>query len=137
LSSVPRLAVNVTAKDQLVNVLECNATTVRGVTSSAMFVWKSNNKEVDRADVSGTPMDNLIVFTHTHTTFGELSNSTSTVYKCYVEINTKNATGEIAISKSFTLLYAWMHIINLFTLYCSLKYDLHVVLRTVLRYDNH
>jgi len=105
LSTVPRLTVNVTAKDQLVNVLECNATTVRGITSNATFVWKSNDKEVDRADVSGTPMDNSVLFTHIHNTLGEVINGTSTVYKCYVEINTKskvNATGEIAISKSFT-----------------------------------
>ena len=95
-----------TAKDRSVNVLECNATTVRGVTSSATFVWKSNDNEIDRVDVSGTPVDNSMVFTHIHDTLGEVLNSTntSTVYKCYVEINTKskvNATGEIAIGKSF------------------------------------
>ncbi|XP_065920489.1 uncharacterized protein [Dysidea avara] len=105
--NIPRLTVHVTAKDRSVNVLECNATTVRGVTSSATFVWKSNDNEIDRVDVSGTPVDNSMVFTHIHDTLGEVLNSTntSTVYKCYVEINTKskvNATGEIAIDMTST-----------------------------------
>ncbi|XP_065920487.1 uncharacterized protein [Dysidea avara] len=106
--NIPRPTVHVTAKDQPVHVLECNATTVRGVTSSATFVWKSNDNEIDRDDVSGTPMDNLMVFTHIHNnTLQEVLNSTSTstVYKCYVEINTKskvNATGEIVINMMST-----------------------------------
>ena len=124
LSSVPRLTVNVTTKDQSDDVLECNATTVRGVTSSATLIWKSNDREVDRADVSGTPMDNSVVFTHYHNILGELI-STSTVYKCYVEINTQskvNATGEIVISKSFNMC------IYFYTLYiyCMFTFANHI-----------
>ena len=131
-----------TAKDQPVHVLECNATTVRGVTSSATFVWKSNDNEIDRDDVSGTPMDNLMVFTHIHNnTLREVLNSTSTVYKCYVEINTKskvNATGEIVISKSFDRCNKFKAII--LYIYCislTMIYNLHVPLQTIFRYDVH
>ena len=102
---VPRLTVDVSKKHS-VDVLECNATTVRGVTSSATFVWKSNDQEVDRASVSGTSIDNSTVFTHTHSTHGEETDSSNTVYKCYVEINAKrkvNATGEIAINRKFII----------------------------------
>ena len=103
---------------------------MRGVTSTATFVWKSNDQEVDRANVSGTAIDNSMVYTHTHNTHGEetvTSNGIAT-YECYVELNTKSkvyATGEIAINCEFQLVCRHVYSVS-FTAYLVLFTPLRI-----------
>ena len=48
--------------------LQCNVTTVRGITSRVDIVWSSGGTVLRRMnDVSSTTMDNSLVYTHSYT----------------------------------------------------------------------
>ena len=72
--------------------LECNVTTVRGITSSVDIVWITNDEEV-RVNASNKTVDNLVVYRSTYKD-SEISQGNQT-YQCSVNINvspTVNAT---------------------------------------------
>ncbi|XP_065889338.1 uncharacterized protein [Dysidea avara] len=71
-------------------LLECNVTTVRGITSSVDIVWITNDKEVERVNnVSGETVDNSVVYSDTYNNGSILSeDDDGTMYQCKIEINT-------------------------------------------------
>ena len=69
---VPTPDVRVTASNtQTVGqslTLQCEVTTVRGVTSRVDIVWSSSGMELERMDgVSSTTVDKSLVYTHSYT----------------------------------------------------------------------
>ena len=90
--TVPTPTVSVTAPNtQIVGqslTLQCEVTTVRGITSRVDIVWRSSGgMELKRMnDVSSTTMDNSLVYTHSYT-ISQLSTS-DRVIQCEVVINT-------------------------------------------------
>ena len=89
--------------------LECEVTTVRGITSRVDIVWSSDGTELERMNnVSSTTMDNLLVYTHSYTISQLSTTDDSRVIQCEVVINinppiiaannvTLNATGEYCL----------------------------------------
>ena len=68
--------------------LQCNVTTVRGITSSVDIVWSSGDMELERMNgVSSTTMDNSLVFTHTYTISQLSTTDDGRVIQCEVVIN--------------------------------------------------
>ena len=72
-------------------LLECNVTTVRGITSSVDIVWITNDTVVERDNnVSGKTVGNSVVYSFVYNRDGiplrEQDNRT--VYQCNVQINT-------------------------------------------------
>ena len=66
-------------------LLECNVTTVRGITSSVDIVWITNDEEVRRVNnVSGKTVGNTVVYSNVYNP----SEMSSTVYQCNIKINT-------------------------------------------------
>jgi len=71
-------------------LLECNVTTVRGITSSVDIVWITNDKEVRRvSNMSRETVDSHVVYSDTYNSNGSLlsEDDHGTVYHCSVEIN--------------------------------------------------
>ena len=90
--SVPTPTVNVTAPDtQAVGqslTLQCEVTTVRGITSRVDIVWSSNGTELQRMNnVSSTTMDNSLVYTDSYTTSQLSTTDEDRVIQCQVMIN--------------------------------------------------
>ena len=86
---VPTPSVTVTAlNNQQVGdplLLECNVTTVRGITSSADIVWITNGEEVRRANnASGKTVGNSVVYSNVYNPTG----ISLYVYHCNIKINT-------------------------------------------------
>ena len=70
--------------------LECNGTTVRGVTSNVDIVWRRGNKivETTRVTVATTAMNNLLVYRNSYT-ISQLSTSDDDIeYRCRLAIRT-------------------------------------------------
>jgi len=91
-------------------LLECNITTVRGITSSVDIVWITNDEEVKTVkNVSGETADNSVVYRSIYND-SEISQDNKT-YQCTVMINASpviNAT-DIFVCKLY--------------IYCSLATD--------------
>jgi len=114
-SLVPTPNVTVTVlNNQLVGdplLLECNATTVRGITSSVDIVWITNDEEVETVkNVSGETVGNSVLYTNVYNDSGiSLSEQDNgTTYQCYVKINTSTvvtATDIVTLSKLFIRCY--------------------------------
>ena len=69
--------------------LQCEVTTVRGITSRVDIVWSSNGTELERMnDVSSTTMDNSIVHTDSYTISQLSTTDDGRVIQCEVVINT-------------------------------------------------
>ena len=71
-------------------LLECNVTTVRGITSSVDIVWSTTDTEVRRiSNVSGKSIgNNTLVYSDTYGNKSLLSQDDDGIkYQCYVEIN--------------------------------------------------
>ena len=69
--------------------LQCEVTTVRGITSRVDIVWSSNGTEVDRMnDVSSTTMDNSLVYTDSYIISQLSTTDDGRVIQCKVVINT-------------------------------------------------
>ena len=102
---VPTPTVSVTAPNtQTVGqslTLQCEVTTVRGITSRVDIVWSSGGTELERMnDVSSTMMDNSLVYTDSYT-FSQLSTTDEgRVIQCEVVIN---ASPSVMASDSITL----------------------------------
>ena len=91
--SVPTPIVNVTAlSNQTVGqslTLQCEVTTVRGITSRVDIVWSSDGTELQRMDnVTLSPMNDSLVYMETYN--NSLLNTTDDgrVIQCEVVINT-------------------------------------------------
>ena len=70
--------------------LECNITTVRGVTSRVDIVWNSNDMELERieeVDITSTP-ENSVVYRDIYTISQLTTTDNGTMYQCEVVINT-------------------------------------------------
>ena len=69
--------------------LQCEVTTVRGITSRVDIVWSSGGKELERMNnVSSTTMDNSLVYTHSYTISQLNITDDGRVIQCKVVINT-------------------------------------------------
>ncbi|XP_065889340.1 uncharacterized protein [Dysidea avara] len=79
-------------------LLECNVTTVRGITSSVDIVWITNDEVVRRVNnVSWETVDNSVVYNDTYNNGSILSeDDDGTVYQCKVEINTTPLVSSIS-----------------------------------------
>ena len=89
---VPTPTVNVTAlNNQTVGqslTLQCEVTTVRGITSRVDIVWSSNGTELNRTDgISSTMMDNSLVYTDSYTISQLSTTDDDRVIQCEVVIN--------------------------------------------------
>ena len=86
--------------------LQCEVTTVRGITSRVDIVWSSNGTELERMDgLSSTTMGNSLVYTNSYTISQLSTTDEDRVIQCEVVINsspsaiannniTLNVTGE-------------------------------------------
>ena len=82
-------------------ILDCEVTTVRGITSRVDIVWSSNDRELERMkDVSSTPMDNSLVYTDSYNISQLNTTDESRVIECTVMIN---ASPLVMNSNSITL----------------------------------
>ena len=69
--------------------LQCEVTTVRGITSRVDIVWSSDGTELERTDnVSSTTMHNLLVYTNSYTISQLSTTDNGRVIQCEVAINT-------------------------------------------------
>ena len=102
---VPTPTVSVTAPNtQTVGqslILQCEVTTVRGITSRVDIVWSSGCTELERMnDVSSTTMDNSLVYTDSYTISQLSTTDEDRVIQCEVVIN---ASPSVMASDSITL----------------------------------
>ena len=69
--------------------LQCEVTTVRGITSRVNIVWSSNGTEIERMNnVLSTTMDNSLVYTDAYTISQLSTNDDGRVIQCEVVIQT-------------------------------------------------
>ena len=81
--------------------LQCEVTTVRGITSSVDIVWSSGGTELERTNnVSSTTMDNSLVYTDSYTISQLSTTDEGRVIQCEVVINTSPS---VMASDSITL----------------------------------
>ena len=81
--------------------LECNVTTVRGITSRVDIVWSDGNMELDRTnDTTATTMDDSLVYTDSYTISQLSTTDDGRVIQCEVVIN---ASPSIMASDNTTL----------------------------------
>ena len=81
--------------------LQCEVTTVRGITSTVDIVWSSNGTELERMNgVSSTTMDNSLVYTDSYTISQLSTADDGRVIQCEVVINTSPS---VMASNSITL----------------------------------
>ena len=102
---VPTPTVSVTAPNtQTVGqslTLQCEVTTVRGITSRLDIVWSSGGTELERMnDVSSTTMNNSLVYTDSYTISQLSTTDEGRVIQCEVVIN---ASPSVMASDSITL----------------------------------
>ena len=94
-SLVPRPSVNVTAlSNQTVGqslTLQCEATTVRGITSRVDIVWRDGDGTVLRR-TNDTTADNSSVYTDSYNISQLSTTDNSRVIQCEVVINTSPST---------------------------------------------
>ena len=91
--SVPTPTVNVTAPNtQRVSqslILQCEVTTVRGITSRVDIVWSSNGTDLERTNnVSSTKMHNSLAYTNSYTISKLNTTDDGRVIQCEIVINT-------------------------------------------------
>ena len=102
---VPSPTVNVTALNtQTVGqslTLQCEVTTVRGITSRVDIVWSSNDIVLRRInDTIATTMDNSLVYTDSYNISQLSTTDDGRVISCEVVINTNTS---LMVSNNFTL----------------------------------
>ena len=70
--------------------LECNVTTVKGITSRVDIVWNSNDTELERMEGVNisTTTDNSVVYRDIYTISQLATTDNGTMYQCEVVINT-------------------------------------------------
>ena len=111
--------------------LQCEVTTVRGITSRVDIVWSSGGIELERMNVSSTTMDNSLVYTHSYTISQLSTTDDGTVIQCEVVINTSpsvmatdsitlDVTGEYCMT-----LYLAIYMLLLYTQFLLLQSPYH------------
>ena len=81
--------------------LQCEVTTVRGITSRVDIMWRSGGTELERMDgVSSTTMGNSLVYTDSYTISQLNTTDDGRVIQCEVVIN---ASPSVMASDSITL----------------------------------
>ena len=100
--SVPTPTVSITVLNtQIVGqslTLQCEVTTVRGITSRVDIVWSSNGTELERMNnVSSTTIDNSLVYTDSYTISQLSTTDDGRVIQCEVVINTAMAYDGITL----------------------------------------
>ena len=90
---VPTFTVSVTAPNtQTVGqslTLQCEVTTVRGITSRVDIVWSSDGTELNRTEnITATTMDNSLVYTDSYNISQLNTTDDGRVIQCKVVINT-------------------------------------------------
>ena len=81
--------------------LQCEVTTVRGITSRVDIVWSSDGTELERMNnVSSTTVDNSLVYTDSYTISQLSTTDDGRVIQCEVVINTSPS---VLASNSVTL----------------------------------
>ena len=75
--------------------LQCEVTTVRGITSRVDIVWSSDGTELERMnDVSSTTMDNSLVYTDSYNISQLSTTDDGKVIQCEVVINTSSLASD-------------------------------------------
>ena len=81
--------------------LQCEVTTVRGITSRVDIVWSSGGMELERMNgVSSTTMDNSLVYTDSYTISQLSTTDDGRVIQCEVVVN---STDLVMASNNITL----------------------------------
>ena len=81
--------------------LQCEVTTVRGITSRVDIVWSSDGMELNRTDgITSTTMNNSLVYTDSYTISQLNTTDDVRVIQCEVVINTSPS---VMASDSITL----------------------------------
>ena len=80
--------------------LQCEVTTVRGITSRVDIVWRSNGTEPEGMNVSSTTINNSIVYTGSYTISLLSTTDNGRVIQCEVVIN---ASPPVTATDSITL----------------------------------
>ena len=92
--------------------LQCEVTTVRGITSRVDIVWSSGGMELERMnDVSPTTMDNSLVYTDSYTISQLSTTDDDRVIQCGVVINTSpSVMANNSITLDVTGMYVDMYV---------------------------
>ena len=78
--------------------LQCNVTTVRGITSRVDIVWSSGDVELQRMnDTTATTMDNSLVYTNSYTISPLSTTDEGRVIQCEVVISASMASDSITL----------------------------------------
>ena len=80
--------------------LQCEVTTVRGITSRVDIVWSNGGTELERMNVSSTMMDDSLVYTDSYTISSLSTTDEGGVIQCEVIIN---ASPSVMVSDNITL----------------------------------
>ena len=80
--------------------LQCEVTTVRGITSRVDIVWRSNGTELEGMNVSSTTISNSTVYTGSYTISQLSTTDDGRVIQCEVVIN---ANPPVTATDSITL----------------------------------
>ena len=113
--------------------LQCEVTTVRGITSRVDIVWSSNGTELNRTDsISLSMMDNSLVYTNSYTISQLSTTDDGRVIQCEVVIN---ASPSVMTNDSVTLdvtgkclyVFAYLRIHN-FSTHSSHSYSYHITI---------
>ena len=102
---VPAPIVNVTAPiTQTAGqslTLQCEVTTVRGVTSRVDIVWSSGGSELQRMEnMTSTTMNNSLIYTDSYTISQLITTDEGRVIQCEVVINTSPS---VIVNNNITL----------------------------------
>ena len=102
---VPAPTVSVTAPiTQTVGqslTLQCEVTTVRGITSRVDIVWSSGGSELQRKEnVTSTTMNNSLIYTDSYTISQLITTDEGRVIQCEVVIN---AIPSVIVNNNITL----------------------------------
>ena len=108
---VPTPTVNVTAPEtQIVGqslTLQCEVTTVRGITSRVDILWSSNGTQIQRINnVSLTTMNNSLVYTDSYNISQLNTTDDDKVIQCEVVINASPSVANDSITLDVTGEYA-------------------------------
>ena len=112
--SVPTPTVSVTApNNQTVGqslTLQCEVTTVRGITSRVDIVWSSDGMELNRTNSTPTTVDNSLVYTDSYTISQLSTDDEDRDYLCEVVINSNpTITNNASVTLDVTGKYHCIH----------------------------
>ena len=99
----PNVSVTASVTPQTVNepvTLQCEVTTVRGITSRVDVVWGSDDTQRNRINISSTTMDNSLVYRYSYTILQVNTTDDDRVFECEIVINTNPL---VMASSSITL----------------------------------